>query len=161
MHTDTNAKLAKLQNLRKLSDLWDRSLGVPGTRFRVGLESLVGLLPVGGDFIGILMSVYILFQALQFKLPKSVLAKMIFNIVIDGAVGSIPILGDIFDTTWKANTKNVNLLEAHLRGQIKTRPRDEWFINIVLVILVLILIGIISLFAFAIWSLVNFFGNIR
>ncbi len=160
MH-DTNAKLAKLQNLRKLSDLWDRSLGVPGTRFKVGLESLVGLLPVGGDFIGILMSVYILSQAIQFKLPKSVLAEMIFNIVIDGAVGSIPILGDIFDTTWKANTKNVNLLEAHLRGQIKSRKKNEWFINIVIVVLVLILIGIVSFFAFGIWSLVNFFGNIR
>lgn len=160
MH-DTNAKLAKLQNLRKLSDLWDRSLGVPGTRFRVGLESLVGLLPVGGDFIGILLSVYIVFQAIQFKLPKSLLAKMIFNIVIDGAVGSIPILGDIFDTTWKANTKNVNLLEAHLREPVKSRQKDEWFINIVLAVLVLILIGIIFLFAFAIWLAVGFFVNNR
>lgn len=161
MHSDTNAKLVKLQNLRKLSDLWDRSLGVPGTRFKVGLESLVGLLPVGGDFIGILLSVYIVFQAIQFKLPKTTLAKMIFNIVIDGAVGSIPILGDIFDTTWKANTKNVNLLEAHLREPIKNRQKDEWFINIVLIVLVLILIGIIALFAFAIWLAVGFFGNNR
>ncbi|BAZ16437.1 hypothetical protein NIES4071_83140 [Calothrix sp. NIES-4071] len=158
MH-DTNAKLAKLQSLRKLSDLWDRSLGVPGTSFKVGLESLVGLLPVGGDFIGILMSVYIVFQAIQFKLPKTVLAKMIFNIVIDGAVGSIPILGDIFDTTWKANTKNVNLLEAHVREPVKSRQKDEWFINIVLVVLVLILIGIIALFGFGIWLAVRFFGG--
>ncbi|MBW4601367.1 MAG: DUF4112 domain-containing protein [Calothrix sp. FI2-JRJ7] len=161
MHSDTNAKLAKLQSLRKLSDLWDRSLGVPGTRFKVGLESLVGLLPVGGDFVGILLSVYILFQAIQFKLPKTTLAKMIFNIVIDGAVGSIPILGDIFDTTWKANTKNVNLLEAHLREPIQSRQKDEWFINIVIIVLVLTLIGIISLFAFAIWLAVGFFGNNR
>ncbi|OKH45740.1 hypothetical protein NIES2101_25830 [Calothrix sp. HK-06] len=161
MHSDTNAKLAKLQSLRKLSDLWDRSLGVPGTRFKVGLESLVGLLPVGGDFIGILLSVYILFQAIQFKLPKTTLAKMIFIIVIDGAVGSIPILGDIFDTTWKANTKNVNLLEAHLREPIQSREKDEWFINIVIIVLVLTLIGIISLFTFAIWLAVGFFGNNR
>lgn len=161
MHSDINTKLAKLQSLRKLSDLWDRSLGVPGTKFKVGLESLVGLLPVGGDFIGILLSVYILFQAIQFKLPKKTLAKMIFNIVIDGAVGSIPILGDIFDTTWKANTKNVNLLEAHLREPIQSRQKDEWFINIVIIVLVLTLISIISLFAFAIWFAVGFFGNNR
>ena len=159
MHTDTNAKLAKLQNLRKLSDLWDRSLGIPGTKFKLGLESLVGLLPVGGDFIGILLSVYIVFQAIQFKLPKTVLARMIFNIVIDGAVGSIPVLGDIFDTTWKANTKNVNLLEAHVREPIKSRQKDEWFINIVLAVLVLTLIGIISLFAFGIWLAVRFLGT--
>jgi Domain of unknown function (DUF4112) len=159
MYSDTNTKLAKLQSLRKLSDLWDRSLGIPGTRFRVGLDSLIGLLPVGGDFIGILLSVYILLQAIQFKLPTALLVKMIFNIVLDGAVGSIPILGDIFDTTWKANTKNVNLLEAHLREPGKTRQKDTWLIYILLAVLILILVGLISCFAFAIWLAVRFFGN--
>jgi len=116
-----DAKLAKLQKLRKISDLWDRSLSVPGTNFKVGLESLVGLLPVGGDVIGILLSVYILFQAIQFRLPSSILFRMLFNILLDGVVGSVPIVGDIFDTTWKANTKNVNLLEAHIREPVKSQ----------------------------------------
>lgn len=159
MHNDTDSKLAKLQRLRKLSDLWDRSIGVPGTKFRVGLESLIGLLPVGGDFIGILMSTYILFQAIEFKLPASVLVKMLFNIIIDGSVGSIPILGDLFDTTWKANTKNVNLLEAHLREPIKSRQKDKWLLYVLLAVLVIILIGLISFFALTIWLAVKYFNN--
>jgi hypothetical protein len=159
MHNDTDSKLAKLQRLRKLSDLWDRSIGVPGTQFRVGLESLVGLLPVGGDFIGILMSTYILFQAIEFKLPVSVLIKMLFNIIIDGSVGSIPVLGDLFDTTWKANTKNVNLLEAHLREPIKSRQKDKWFLYILLAVLVIVLIGLISFFALTIWLAVKYLNN--
>jgi hypothetical protein len=159
MHNDTDSKLAKLQRLRKLSDLWDRSIGVPGTQFRVGLESLVGLLPVGGDFIGILMSTYILLQVIEFKLPVSVLVKMLFNIIIDGSVGSIPVLGDFFDTTWKANTKNVNLLEAHLREPIKSRQKDKWLLNILLAVLVMVLIGLISFFALAIWLAVKYFNN--
>ena len=65
-----DAKLAKLQHLRQLSRLWDDSLSLPGTRLRVGLESLVGLLPIGGDAIGLLLSSYILLQAFSLGLPR-------------------------------------------------------------------------------------------
>ncbi len=157
MHTDT--KLAKLERLRKISDLWDRSIGIPGTGFRVGIESLVGLLPVGGDFIGILLSTYIVLQAIQFKLPTAILVRMLFNIILDGTVGSIPILGDLFDTTWKANTKNVNLLEAHLREPVISHQKDKWLLNILLAALVIVLIGLISLFGFAVWFAVKYLGN--
>ncbi len=141
----SDPRLVKLQHLRKLSDLWDRSLGIPGTRFRVGLESLVGLLPVGGDAIGIMFSIYILFQVIQFNLPKEILLRMLFNIVLDGFVGSIPILGDLFDTTWKANTKNVNLLEAHLREPVKSQKSDRWFITLLFGVLLLVLIVLVSI----------------
>jgi Domain of unknown function (DUF4112) len=154
MHND--AKLAKLQRLRKLSDLWDRSIAVPGTEFRVGLESIIGLLPVGGDVIGVLMSLYILFQAIQFKLPMSVLVRMLFNIVIDGVVGSVPILGDLFDTTWKANTKNVNLLEAHIREPIKNRKKDQWFVTLLFGVLISALVLLIMIFIFVLWLVVKF-----
>jgi Domain of unknown function (DUF4112) len=107
-------KIAKLEHLKSLSILWDESLRIPGTKFRVGLESVIGLLPLGGDAIGLVLSCYILFHAVQFRLPQSVLLRMALNILIDGVVGTIPILGDLFDSTWKANTRNVNLLEAHL-----------------------------------------------
>jgi len=146
----THPKLAKLQQLRKLSDLWDRSLGIPGTKFRVGLESLFGLLPVGGDVLGIVFSVYLVIQALEFNLPKSILAKMVFNIIIDGVVGSVPIIGDIFDTTWKANTKNVNLLEAHLSDPVKSHKSERWFTTLLLGVLILMLVVITAIFVGAI-----------
>jgi hypothetical protein len=108
-------KLARLDHLRSLSNLWDEALRIPGTNFRVGLESVIGLFPFGGDAIGVLLSCYILFHAIQLRLPKVILLKMTLNVIIDGVIGGVPILGDLFDSTWKANTRNVNLLEAHLR----------------------------------------------
>jgi len=144
-------KLAKLRHLRKLSDLWDRSVGVPGTKFRVGLESLIGLLPIGGDVIGIILSVYILFQAIQFRLPLTILVRMLFNIILDGAVGSIPILGDLFDTTWKANTRNVNLLEAHLRDPVRSKQTNQWFLFLLLTVLIVVLICFVAISIMVVW----------
>ena len=108
------ATIARLERLRYLSNLWDNALRVPGTKMSVGIESIVGLLPVGGDLIGLLLSCYILFCAIQFELPKAILLRMVANILIDAVVGVVPFLGDLFDTAWKANTRNVELLEAHL-----------------------------------------------
>jgi hypothetical protein len=151
-----DSKLAKLQHLRKISDLWDRSLGIPGTRFSVGLESIVGLLPVGGDVIGILLSAYILFHAVQLRLPREVLLKMLFNILLDGVVGSIPIVGDIFDTTWKANTRNVNMLEAHFREPVKSKKPHKWFLIALFGVVILVVIGLISLGVLVIQSIFNY-----
>jgi hypothetical protein len=122
------AKLAKLEHLRSLSVLWDESLRIPGTKFRVGLESVIGLLPFGGDAIGIVLSCYILFRAIQFGLPQSILLRMALNILIDGVVGTIPLIGDLFDSTWKANTRNVNLLEAHLRHPRSSHSANRRFV---------------------------------
>jgi hypothetical protein len=154
-----DAKLAKLQKLRKISDLWDRSLSVPGTNFKVGLESLVGLLPVGGDVIGILLSVYILFQAIQFRLPSSILFRMLFNILLDGVVGSVPIVGDIFDTTWKANTKNVNLLEAHIREPVKSQKTNKWFLLAFFGAIALVVVSLISISILLVWLVWRYLHN--
>ncbi len=154
-----NHKLAKLQHLRKLSDFLDRSLSIPGTNFRVGWESIIGLLPVGGDVIGMLFSIYILFQAFQFRLPMSILLRMAFNIILDTAVGSIPILGDIFDMTWKANTKNVNMLEQHLHEPGKSQKTNKLFMTILFTVLVLILIAFIAIGAMVIWLVVKLLAH--
>lgn len=110
----------ELAQLRQLSNLWDQAIGIPGTKWRIGLESIIGLLPIGGDWIGLVMSSYILFHAVKFNLPRNIMLEMVLNILIDAIVGAVPVLGDLFDTTWKANTKNVNLLEAHLKSSEKS-----------------------------------------
>ena len=145
-HSLTAPTLGKLQQLRRLSHLWDNWLGIPGTRWRVGLESLVGFLPFGGDAIGIILSSYIVLQALQFGLPRSLLLRMIGNVVLDGVVGSVPILGDLFDTTWKANTRNVNLLEVHLQAPTASPPVQRGFLlllfgGLLLLLTVLVILG--------------------
>jgi Domain of unknown function (DUF4112) len=145
------AQRLKLARLRTVSDLWDRAFGIPGTQWRLGLESLVGLLPVGGDVVGLGISIYILWQVVQFKLPKTLLLRMVFNIAVDALVGAVPILGDLFDMTWKANTKNVNLLESHLQEPIKSRSADRRFLWLLFGGL---LIALIALSAFAMVVLV-------
>ena len=138
-HVDT------LNHLRYLSNLWDRALSVPGTRFRVGFESLLGLLPIGGDVIGILLSSYILLRAAQLGLPAAILARMLFNLLLDGVVGSVPILGDLFDTTWKANTRNVNLLEAYLQSSHSPQRTNRWFLLGLLGVLLVTLTALVTL----------------
>ena len=138
-------QLLQLARIRSISDLWDRAFGIPGTKWRVGLESVVGLLPVGGDVVGLGISIYILWQVVQFNLPKTILVRMVFNIVIDALVGSVPILGDFFDVTWKANTKNVNLLESHLQQPSQSRKADRRFLWLLfggLFLMLTILLGI-------------------
>jgi hypothetical protein len=139
------AQLLKLARLRTVSDLWDRALGIPGTQWRLGLESLAGLLPVGGDVVGLAISIYILWQAVEFNLPKSVLLRMVSNIAIDALVGAVPILGDLFDIAWQANTKNVNLLESHLQQPIKSRSADRRFLWLLFGGLLLALVALSAL----------------
>jgi Domain of unknown function (DUF4112) len=140
-------KIAKLEHLRSLSVLWDESLRIPGTNFRVGLEAIIGFLPFGGDAIGILLSCYILFHAVQFRLPQSILLRMALNILIDGVIGTVPIIGDLFDSTWKANTRNVTLLENHLQNPRSSRSANRRFIillgaGVFVVMLMLALISV-------------------
>lgn len=152
-------KWLKLQRLRQLSYLWDNSFAIPGTNFRVGLEALIGLLPFGGDILGMAFSTYILLQAAQMGLPKRILMRMVFNVVLDGVAGSVPILGDLFDSTWKANTKNVNLLEAHLRSPQQSRNASKWFFVLPLVVLLLVIVTVSAVGVFVIRLLLKANSN--
>lgn len=136
---------ARLEHLRQLSHLWDNYLGIPGTRFRVGLDSLTGLLPIGGDAIGVILSGYIVLRAMQFGIPKRLLLRMVSNIAIDGLVGTVPFLGDFFDTTWKANTRNVRLLESYLNSPGALHKPNPWMFVVLTALLILILVLLIVL----------------
>jgi hypothetical protein len=111
--TSVHARLHRVQRLSHLLDDW---LRIPGTRYRIGLDGLIGLVPGLGDVIGTLLSAYILFEAIQLGTPKTLLLRMVGNIALETLVGAIPILGDIFDIVWKANRKNADLLDAYLRS---------------------------------------------
>ena len=98
------------ERLRRLAWLLDSSIPVPGTRWTVGIDALIGLVPVLGDVAGMLLSSYILLEAVRLGAPKRVLARMALNIAVEGLVGSIPLLGDLFDAGFKANQRNIRLL---------------------------------------------------
>lgn len=93
-----------------LAWLLDSSIPIPGTRLTVGLDFLIGLVPVIGDLIGVLISSFIVAEARRLGAPRSVLARMAFNVAVEGVVGLVPFLGDAFDAGWKANQRNVRLL---------------------------------------------------
>ena len=98
--------------LEQLAWLMDRAIPIPGTKIRVGLDALLGLLPVGGDlFTGLIQSGLVLTVVKDYRVPKPVAARMAANVLIDIAVGSIPFLGDLFDVGFKANTRNIKLLD--------------------------------------------------
>jgi hypothetical protein len=113
---------AVARNLERVAWLMDRAVTIPGTRITVGLDALLGLLPVGGDVLtGLVQAALVLVALRHYKVPKTVAARMMTNVLVDVAVGSIPILGDLFDVGFKANTRNVKLLEPYgHRVDIKT-----------------------------------------
>lgn len=138
------SKLATLNRLRKFSRLLDNAIGIPGTKFRVGLDPILGLIPGGGDFLGTVLSAYLVIEAARLGLPKETLFKMVSNIVLESAVGTIPVVGDLFDVAWKANTKNFELLETHLNIPQEAETKNSWFIVLLIAGLIVFSIGILT-----------------
>ncbi|MDT7950140.1 MAG: DUF4112 domain-containing protein [Acetobacteraceae bacterium] len=108
---------ARLARLRRLAWLLDGRFRLPGTRFRFGVNSVLGLSPVVGDVALGLVSLYLVWEARQLGAPSPLLARMLGNIAVEVGVGSVPILGDVFDMVFKANLRNLDLLERWTRGQ--------------------------------------------
>ena len=105
---------ARLQRLRRLAWLIDGVFSIPGTRFRFGLNSIVGLLPVGGDAVLGAISLYIVYEAAQLGVPAPQLARMVANVAVEVVGGSVPILGDLFDMALEANLRNLAIIERYV-----------------------------------------------
>ena len=105
----------RLARIRRLAWLIDGSARLPGTTFRFGLNSLIGLVPAGGDAVLAGLSMVIVWEAHKLGVPRPVLARMVANIGIEAIGGAIPIAGDAFDMVFKANLRNVALIEDYLR----------------------------------------------
>ena len=106
---------AQVEHLRALSRLLDSAFVIPGTRYRFGLDALIGLVPGLGDAVSAVFSSYLVLQASRLGAPRSVVTRMIANVALDTLVGWVPILGDLFDVAWKSNVRNMALLEEHLQ----------------------------------------------
>ncbi len=105
------------RNLEKLAWLMDRAIPIPGTKFRVGLDAILGLFPGAGDIVtGVIQTGLVLTALKHYRVPKAVAARMAANVLLDTVVGSIPMVGDLFDAGFKANTRNLALL-----GEVRQR----------------------------------------
>jgi hypothetical protein len=142
-----------LQALRKWSVLLDSAFRVPGTRMTFGLDPILGLIPGLGDLTTPFFSVVVLVQAVRLRIPRVVLLRMLMNAAIDMATGFIPLVGDIVDFGWKANVRNLALLEQHARPGTKATADDWAFVTVVL--LLLLVVAVIPLL-FAAWLLSRF-----
>ena len=107
-------QLKNLQKIRKIAKLLDTAIGIPGTKIRFGLDPILGLIPGGGDLISAGISAYMIYLAARFGLERAEIFKMIKNVAIETAVGSVPLAGDIFDAYFKANMRNLEILEKHI-----------------------------------------------
>ena len=111
---DGDRHVRQLRRLRAWQQLLDEAYRVPGTRLRFGWDAIVGLIPGAGDLITGLFGLVILYHAHRMRIPRVVTARMVINLVIDLAIGIVPIAGDVADIFWKANTRNLALLERHV-----------------------------------------------
>lgn len=126
----------------------DNVIGVFGILLGIGFDLVLGLIFGGGDVLGGLIFIYIVFFVLIMGLFKNILIKMVINIVFDFLVGIVFIFGDLFDVVWKVNFKNMDLLESYLVFFLVYKKVDNWFIFIFLgcLILFVIVMGILGVF---------------
>jgi len=138
MRPDTEAAR---ERINRLAWLLDSSIPIPGLKFRIGIDALIGLLPGIGDVIGVVLSSYIVREAARAGLPKSVLARMVMNVAIEGVVGMIPFAGDLFDAVWKANQRNAGLLNDYLANPRQAAKSSRAFVFGMIALLLVILIA--------------------
>ena len=127
---ETPREHAARERLNFLAWLLDSSIPLPGTRFTLGLDAIIGVVPFLGDVIGVLLSSLIVAEAGRMGAPRTLLMRMAFNVAVDGLVGLVPFLGDAFDAGWKANQKNVRLLNRWLDQPHRAERGNRLFIGV-------------------------------
>jgi hypothetical protein len=133
-----------LKHIDYLAKLMDAQFRVPGTNFRFGLDAIIGLIPGGGDLSTFAVSGYMLWIMAKNGASGYVLARMVLNVLLDTIIGSIPLIGDVFDMFYKSNMRNLRLMQEHYR---EGRHRGSaWKVIIpVLIVLFLVIVGFIWL----------------
>jgi hypothetical protein len=145
-----------LRKLDLLAWLMDRAIRIPGTRITIGLDALLGLLPIGGDFLtGLVQTSIVILALYRYRVPRAVAARMAANVLIDTAIGALPFVGDVFDVFFKANTRNLKLLQQVRDQREKEEPVRTWpsvaylvfLIGALVTMLALLLIGFLAVVA--------------
>lgn len=144
MPTNSNSPQS-LQRVRGLSRILDNAIAIPGVGYRIGLDPLIGLIPGGGDLMTGLMSIYIVAEAARLGVPAATLGRMGFNILLELILGTMPMVGDLFDVVWKANAQNVALLEQHIRHPVPSRRTDKIFAIVLITGLITLVLGVATL----------------
>jgi uncharacterized protein DUF4112 len=141
-----------LDALRRYAVLLDSQFRVPGTNIRFGLDAIVGLIPGLGDISTPVFATLLVLQGVRMRLPAVVQARMVLNAAIDMLVGFVPIVGDLVDIGFKANLRNLALLERHANRGLPPSKSDYVFVIVCLIVLAFVAIAPIAVL---IWLLSN------
>jgi hypothetical protein len=155
MTAPTRADEAQTERLARLLDSQFR---VPGTRMRFGVDGVLGLLPGVGDAAGLALSTMVIVQAVRLGARGSTVARMVLNVALDTVVGAIPVLGSVFDFAFKANNRNVSLLQRHELDPVGTQAESRAAVRRTLVAVVVGLVVTLALMAaLVVWILTLLF----
>jgi hypothetical protein len=132
INNSDDARAQSLRNLERLAGWLDSSIPLPGTNFRIGWDTVIGLVPGIGDIASATLSSWIVWKAKQLGVSKWTLMRMIGNVGADTLLGAVPLVGDVFDATFKSNQRNIALLRRYLEkhGPLVHRPRDSQVIDV-------------------------------
>jgi uncharacterized membrane protein len=144
--------LDQTELVKALAKLMDSAFVIPGTNKRVGLDAIIGIVPIFGDAIGALVSGYIMTTAAKLGVSRVVLARMMFNTAVDTVVGVVPLAGDVFDAAWKANVKNAALLEKAVLDPRAAKRSSFWVLASVIAGVVLLTVaGLVGTYFLVRW----------
>lgn len=145
-----------LDALRRYAVLLDSQFRVPGTNIRFGLDAIVGLIPGLGDISTPVFAALLLMQGVRMRLPAVVQARMVLNAAIDMLVGFVPIVGDLVDIGFKANLRNLALLERHARRGVPPSRSDYVFVIVCVILLAFVAIApiVVLVWVLASWKLI-------
>lgn len=143
---------------RVLARLMDDLFRIPGTRFGIGLDALIGLIPGIGDAAGTAISGVILAHAVRHRVPLSVLLHMGWNLLVDALLGLVPFVGDVADAAHRANVKNLRLLESTIEQGRQVDASVQGYVGRAVALVVLILTVLIALAVLALWAVLRLLG---
>lgn len=136
----------RLRALERLSWILDRS--IPLGRWRIGIDPIIGLIPGIGDWLGTALSLYVVYQGARLGVSGPVVARMVGNVALEATVGAIPLLGDLFDFAWQANTRNMDLIKRHYHPG--RRPRSLRRVTLAVLMFAVLILAALSWLAYLI-----------
>ena len=125
---------ASLARLRRYADWLDSGIRIPVLGWRIGLESILGLVPGVGDATGAILGGWIVLEAVRGGARPATLVRMLSNLALDAIAGAVPLVGDLFDFVWKANSRNIALLERHQHDPVRAGRADRGFVAVLVIV---------------------------
>ena len=145
------------RRIGRVTSVLDELVTIPGTSTKIGLDPIVGLIPVVGDAVAALVGGWVILEASRFGVPRIVLGRMLINLAVDLGIGALPLIGDIFDLVFRSNSKNLALFRKHaLDPEASTRGEQALFIG-----LAVLIVGIVWLIATAVGAFIGWLGSTR